>query len=137
MVTPCGRMMRCSATLDALFGMHDFRKLRVWQLSRELAVAVDRTSRAFPRADQGVMRSQLRRATISIPANIAEGCGKSSRRETIRYFQIAAGSATEVENHLLLAGDFGYLTTASRDELIEQLKFIQRMLFKLMKNLPQ
>ena len=117
--------------------MHSFRKLRVWQLSRELARAVERASREFPRADHGVVASQLRRAAISIPANIAEGCGKSSRKETIRYFQIAAGSATEVENHLVIASDFGFLNPKARDELIEQVSFVQRMLFKLMRNLPE
>ena len=117
--------------------MHEFRKLRVWQLSRELASVVERTSRRFPREDHGVVSSQLRRAAISIPANIAEGCGKSSRKETVRYFQIAAGSATEVENHLVLACDFGFLTVKARDELLDQLNAIQRMLFKLMRNLPE
>ncbi|MEO8564487.1 MAG: four helix bundle protein [bacterium] len=117
--------------------MHDFRKLRVWDLSRDLAVAVERASRAFPRSDHGVVSSQLRRAMISIPANIAEGCGKSSRKETLRYFQIAAGSAAEVENHLLIASEFGYLNVGAREELLGQLKSIQRMLFKLMKNLPE
>ena len=116
--------------------MHDFRRLRVWQHSRDLANAVERASRTFPRADHGVVSSQLRRAAISIPANIAEGCGKSSRKETIRYFQIAAGSATEVENHLLIASDFGFLDPKARDDLIEQVKVTQRMLFKLMRNLP-
>jgi len=117
--------------------MHDFKKLRVWQLARDLAIAVDRASRTFPRSDRGIVASQLRRAMISVPANIAEGCGKSSRKETLRYFQIAAGSATEVENHLLLAEGFGYLTGPARLELMEALNSIQRMLFKLMKNLPQ
>ena len=117
--------------------MHDVRRLRVWEHSRDLAASVEHTSRAFPPSDHGVVSSQLRRAMISVPANIAEGCGKSSRKETLRYFQIAAGSATEVENHLLLAGEFGYVSMQTRDELIERLKSIQRMLFKLMKNLPQ
>jgi four helix bundle protein len=116
--------------------VHDFRKLQVWQRSRELAVSIDLATRRFPRADHGVVASQLRRAALSIPANIAEGCGKSSRKETIRYFQIAAGSATEVENHLVIASDFGFLTAKARDELIEEVKVIQRMLFKLMRNLP-
>ena len=128
-------MVICSAT--HLTRMHDFRRLRVWMLSRDLAVAVERTSRTFSRSDHGVVSSQLPRAMISIPAIIAEVCGKSSRKETLRYFQIPAGSATEVENHLLLAGEFGCLPTQNRDELIEQLKSVQRMLFKLMKNLPE
>jgi four helix bundle protein len=116
--------------------MHDFRKLQVWQRSRELAVSIDRVTRQFPRADHGVVASQLRRAALSIPANIAEGCGKSSRKETMRFLQIAAGSAHEVENHLLIAADLGYLAKATSEQKLGELKTIQRMLGALMRKLP-
>jgi four helix bundle protein len=116
--------------------VHDFRRLVVWQRSRELAVSIDGLTRAFPRADRSVVSGQLRRAALSIPANIAEGCGKSSRRETIRFLQIASGSAREAENHIILAGDLGYLTPATRDELLDGVKSIQRMLGGLMSRLP-
>lgn len=116
--------------------MHDFRRLRVWQASRELAVALDATSRRFPRADRGVVAGQLRRAALSVPANIAEGCGKSSRRETVRFLQIACGSAKEVENHLLLAGDLHYLPIDAGEQFLGTIRSIQRMLIGLMKNLP-
>jgi four helix bundle protein len=116
--------------------MHDFRRLVVWQRSRQLAVTVDRLTRTFPRVDRGVVSGQLRRAALSIPANIAEGCGKSSRRETIRFLQIASGSAREVESHIVLAADLGFLTVPSRDELLGNTKSIQRMLEGLMRNLP-
>jgi four helix bundle protein len=92
-----------SRGIEQLCRMHDFRQLQVWQQSRELAVALDGLVRKFPRSDAGVVSGQLRRAALSIPANIAEGCGKSSRRETLRFLQIACGSATETENHLLIA----------------------------------
>ena len=116
--------------------MHDFRRLSVWQRARELAVAIDGLSRVFPRRDGGVVGGQLRRAAISIPSNIAEGCGKSSRKETIRFFQIAAGSATEAENHLLIASDLHYVAPEIRERFLGELKTIQRMLAKLMANLP-
>ncbi|HTE43885.1 MAG TPA: four helix bundle protein [Gemmatimonadaceae bacterium] len=116
--------------------MHDFRKLHVWQRARELAVTLDGLTRKFPRSDRGVLGGQLRRAVLSIPTNIAEGCGKSSRSETIRFFQIAAGSASETENHLILAGDLGYLQPIVRDRLLDELKAIQRMLMSLMRKLP-
>jgi four helix bundle protein len=116
--------------------MHDFRRLSVWQRAREFAVGVDRLTRVFPRRDGGVIGGQLRRAAISIPSNIAEGCGKSSRKETIQFFQIASGSATEAENHFLIASDLGYLSEEVGERLLGQLKTIQRMLAKLMANLP-
>jgi four helix bundle protein len=108
----------------------------VWQRARELAVALDELTRRFPRSDHGVVAGQLRRAALSISANIAEGCGKSSRKETLRFFQIAAGSARETENHLLIGGDLGYLSSDEREELTGRLKSIQRMLAGLMSRLP-
>ncbi len=116
--------------------MHDFRRLAVWQRAREFAVAIDIRTRSFPRADHGVVAGQLRRSAISIPANIAEGCGKGSRKETIRFLQIALGSATETESHLIIAADFRYLDTQAREALLGEIKTIQRMLAKLALNLP-
>lgn len=117
--------------------MHDFRRLQVWQRARELFVAIDRVGRTFPRSDRGVVASQLRRSALSIAANIAEGCGKNSSRETLRFLEIAAGSVTETENHLLLATDLGYVHPKSSDALIEQIVAIRRMLFRLRKNLSE
>ena len=116
--------------------MHDFRRLHVWQRSRELVVALDPLTKRFPRSDRGVVAGQLRRAALSIPANIAEGCSKSSRKETIRFLQIAAGSARETESHLLIAADLGYLPTRACEELMGNVKSIQRMLIGLIAKLP-
>lgn len=116
--------------------MHDFRQLRVWQLSRELLVTATLACRAFPRTDRGLVGMQLRRSALSIPANIAEGCGKSSRRETIRFLQIASGSARELENHVQLALDLGYMRRGTGEQLLANAKSIQKMLFRLIANLP-
>jgi four helix bundle protein len=115
--------------------MHDFRRLHAWQRSRELFVAIDRLTRSFPRADRGVVASQLRRSAFSIPSNIAEGCGKSSVKETVRFLQRAAGSVTETENHLLIAMDLGYLHQKAGEALLDQTIAIRRMLFRLTANL--
>jgi four helix bundle protein len=114
--------------------MHDFRRLQVWQKARELAVAIDGLTRNFPRRDRGVVAGQLRRAALSIPANIAEGCGKSSRKETLRFLQFASGSAAETENHLVLAADLQYLPPRASQDLLGKVKSIQRMLAGLMAN---
>jgi four helix bundle protein len=116
--------------------MHDFRRLRVWQLARELGVTVDDAARRFPRRDHGVVSGQLRRAALSIHPNIAEGCGKSSRRETARYLQIASASAKETESHLVVAGDLRLLHPKLCEQLIGQSRSIQRMLESLIRNLP-
>ncbi len=112
--------------------MHDFRRLRVWQKSRDFAGAADAVTKTFPRVDRGVVGGQLRRAALSIPANIAEGCGKGSRKEIVRFLQIASGSAREAESHLLIATDLGYLLACRRDELTAEVCAIQRMLMGLM-----
>jgi four helix bundle protein len=116
--------------------MHDFRRLEVWRRSRDLVVAVDAAIRTFPRSDRGLVAAQLRRAMLSIPANIAEGCGRNSRAETIRFLRIAAGSATEAESHLEVAFAMRYLHAARHEGLVGELKAIQRMLFRLIQNLP-
>jgi four helix bundle protein len=116
-------------------GMHDFRRLVVWQLSREFAVSVHGVTRSFPRSDRGVVAGQLRRAALSIPANIAEGCGKGSPRETLRFMNIAAGSVREVESHILIAADLHYLDCQTRDSLLSTTTSIGKMLFRLMQYL--
>jgi four helix bundle protein len=117
--------------------MHDFRRLQVWQRATELVVAIDRLTKTFPRDDRGIVAMQLRRSTFSIPSNIAEGCGKNSPKETVRFLQIAAGSVTETESHLLIATQLGYVHPKTSDALIEQTVAIKRMLFRLTKSLAE
>ena len=116
--------------------MHDFRRLEVWQRGLKTAVAIEKESRCFPRSDRRVIAAQLRRAALSIPANIAEGCGRNSRNDTIRFLRMASGSATEVESHLEVAAGLGYLSAAKCEALVADMQAIQRMLFRLIQNLP-
>ena len=116
--------------------MHDFKKLRVWQEARELGAEVHALTRSFPRSDRGVVASQLRRSAFGIAATIAEGCGKESRAETIRYLQIAAGSASETENHLMQAADVGFITESVCDSLAERAAKLQRGIRSLCRNFP-
>ena len=117
--------------------MHDYHRLIVWQRARTLGVSIHMATRSFPRSDRGVIAGQLRRAALSISANIAEGCGKASRRETIRFLEIASGSANETEHHILVAGDLGFIAPSQRDALVESTVTVQRMLRSLIVNLPQ
>ena len=116
--------------------MHDFRRLHVWQHARTLAVELDALTRGFPPVDHGVVGEQLRRSALSIPANIAEGCGKSSRRETLRFLEIAAGSAAEAEHHVLMACDLGYLDAAASEALVASILSVRRMLRSLIMKFP-
>ena len=111
---------------------------RLGQLDRKLlAFAANAAARSFPREDHGVLARQLRRAAFGISATIAEGCGKSTRPENLRYLQMAAASAREVEDHLISAHGVGYIRTRRYQELIDEIHAIQNMIYGLIKNFPE
>ena len=85
--------------------MRDFRDLEVWRKAHEVTLAVYQMTRIFPREEVYGLTAQMRRSAASVCANIAEGCGRRGGRELARFLQIAAGSASELEYHLLLAAD--------------------------------
>jgi four helix bundle protein len=88
----------------------DFRRLKVWERSHRLTLQVYVHTRSFPKDELYGLTAQIRRAAVSIGANIAEGCGRRGDAELGRFLQIAMGSACELEYHLLLARDLGILT---------------------------
>lgn len=87
--------------------MGDYRKVAVWVRAHRLTLDVYRATRQLPKEELYGLTSQLRRAASSVPANIAEGCGRNSDAELGRFLVIALGSATELDYHLLLARDLG------------------------------
>jgi four helix bundle protein len=87
----------------------DFRELKVWEKAHEFALRAYRLTETFLKHELFGMTSQIRRCGSSIPANIAEGCGRLGNSELHRFLQIACGSASELEYHILLARDLGYL----------------------------
>ncbi len=111
--------------------MKDFKDLKVWQKAHELAVAIYSASRTFPREEIYGLTSQLRRAAVSIGANIAEGCGRRSDGEFVRFLQIARGSSAEVEYHLLLSRDLKFMSESGFQNLQRKLAEVQRMLTSL------
>jgi four helix bundle protein len=108
--------------------MRNFRDLRVWSRSHELALAVYKITRRFPRDELYGLTSQIRRAAASIGANIAEGCGRRSDPEMARFLRIAMGSATELECHLLLALDLGFMEQPDFSLLEEKLVEVKAMI---------
>jgi four helix bundle protein len=115
--------------------VEDFKDLRVWQKADELTLTVYKKSGTFPKEEMYGLTSQLRRATMSIGSNIAEGCGRRSDPEMRHFLQIARGSASEVEWHLLLARDLRFLPPDDFKNLEEMLLEIQRMLASLVQRL--
>ncbi len=118
--------------------MKDFHSLKVWGKSHLLTLAVYKATEQFPRQEIYSLTNQIQRAVVSIPANIAEGCGKDSDGELKRYFSIAMGSASELEYLLLLARDLGYLRAdiyqSVQDDLVEIRKMLNVFIQKLKAN---
>ncbi len=111
--------------------MRNFRALKVWEKSHRLVLAVYKATGTFPREETYGLTAQLRRCCASIPANIAEGCGRSGEAELGRFMVIAMGSASELEYHLLLARDLGYLGAQDYQELSQRTGEVKRMLSTL------
>jgi len=108
--------------------VRDFRRLKVWEKAHRLALSVNEATGVFPREELYGVTRQLRRCSASIPANIAEGCGRSGDAELGRFMLIAMGSASELEYHLLLAHDLGYLRPQQHQNLEQETQQIKRML---------
>jgi len=111
--------------------LKDFKELRAWSKTHELTMLVYKLTRAFPRDEVYGLTSQVRRSAASIGANIAEGCGRHSDGEMTRFLQIARGSASETEYHLLLAKDLGFLQEADFQVVEQAVVVVQRMLTAL------
>lgn len=104
---------------------HSFRDLVVWRKGHELVLAVYRLTESFPEREKFGLSHQMRRAAVSVPANIAEGFGKRSQAEKARFLNIAEGSLEECRYYLILAQDLGYGQT---DELMDALEQTSRLL---------
>jgi four helix bundle protein len=115
--------------------MKDFRQLKVWEKSHQLALAVYKATKDFPKEELYGLTSQIRRSSMSIPTNIAEGCGRNTDKEFARFLQIAMGSASETEYQLILARDLGFLSQDSYGALQNEVEEVKRMLASLLKTL--
>jgi four helix bundle protein len=115
--------------------MQDFRKLKVWEKSHNLTLEIYKSTESFPTTEIYGLTSQIRRSCVSIPANIAEGCGRKSDAEFARFLQIAMGSASELEYHLLLARDLQFLKNSDYKKLDQGTVEVKQMLATLIKKL--
>lgn len=88
--------------------MRPHQKLEAWSKSIELVTEVYRTSDRFPKEERYGLTGQIRRAAVSIPANLAEGAGRRSQKEFAHFFSISQGSASELETELIIANKLGY-----------------------------
>lgn len=115
--------------------MKNYEELEVWHKAHALTLQLYRDTQAFPPSEMFGLTSQIRRAAASIGANLAEGCGRWNEVELARYIQIAMGSASELQNHLRLAKDLGFLNETSYCPLVNALTSIRQMLTALFQTL--
>jgi len=113
--------------------MQDFRKLNVWRKAHELTLAVYEVTRKFPGDERYGLTSQMRRCAASAAANICEGCGRNTGGDFARFLDIASGSASELEYHLLLARDLGYIENSAHERLTAETIEVKQMLASLTK----
>jgi four helix bundle protein len=113
----------------------DFRNLAVWHKAHALTVAVYQATREYPRDELYGLTSQTRRAAVSVPANIAEGCGRTTQADFARFLDLASGSVNELDYHLLLAHELEFLSPEKHNCLADSVREVRQMLASLTKRL--
>lgn len=115
--------------------MNNYKTLKVWQLSRELTKDVYVITKKFPSEEKWNLIDQIRRCSVSVLSNIAEGCGRETDREFRRFLIISKGSSFELESQIIISKDLGYIDDQAEKEIIDKIRGIQNMLHRLIKSL--
>jgi four helix bundle protein len=117
--------------------LKNYKELKVWQRSYQICLEIYRITKGFPKEERYGLTSQIRRAAVSVPSNIAEGYGRKTTPEYIRFLYIAYGSNCELETQILLSGDLGYIETGKLEMLLEGIGEVERMLKALIKSIEK
>ncbi len=117
--------------------MQNYRDLDVWERGHKITLVLYPITARFPKEERLGMASQIRRCSGSIGANIAEGCGRNSEGDLQRFLEIASGSASELDYHLLLARDLGYLSAVDYGHLAPELAVLRRKLTSLINRVSE
>jgi len=117
--------------------MRNYRDLQVWTKAHHLTLELYRVSRSFTREELYGVTSQLRRAAVSIGANLAEGCGRRSSAELARFVRIAMGSASELDYHLLLSRDLGLMNVDDFTRAANELTEVRKMLTSFLSSVEE
>lgn len=108
--------------------MRDFKKLKIWQSGIQLVEQVYQVTDTFPNTEKFGLTSQMTRAAVSIPSNIAEGGARNSQKEYKRFLEIALGSAFELETQLIITGKLGWVDKEASNELLNAVIEEQKMI---------
>ena len=115
--------------------MHRFKNLEIWKISRKFCSEIYKSTDNFPEREKFGITNQMRRAAVSIPANIAEGASRRSNKDFCRFLEITMGSCYELETQLLISNDIGFITNKAVDNLISELNRIILMTSKFITTL--
>lgn len=115
--------------------MRDFRKYTVWEQSHKLTLEVYEITKSFPNDEKFGLVSQIRRAAVSIPTNIAEGCGKVSDKDFARFLNISFGSTSELEYLIFLSKDLSYINQETSEQFQHKIESIKKQLYQFIKKL--
>ena len=117
--------------------LKNYKELKVWQRAYQLCIEVYRVTKSFPKEEVYGLTSQIRRAAVSVPSNIAEGYGRRTPGENIQALYVAYGSNCELETQILLSGDLGFVGGESSDRLRKDLGDVERLLKALIRSLEK
>lgn len=110
-------------------------RLEVWKRSMQLVTEIYSITAQFPDEEKFGLVSQMRRAAVSIPSNIAEGAARNSRKEFINFLHIAQGSTAELETQLFIAGELNFIDSAHKERLLKEIDEISKMIIGLQRSL--
>lgn len=111
--------------------MSNYQQLNVWKTGIELVILIYKYTSDFPKEEKYGLVSQMRRSSVSIPSNIAEGSGRNSKGQFSNFLKYAHGSTCELETQIIIAHRLGYLSKLNKQQLIQDTTKIQKMLYKL------
>jgi four helix bundle protein len=117
--------------------LRNFKELSVWQKAYQLCLEIYRLTKKFPKEEIYNLTSQIRRAAVSVPSNIAEGYGRRTGPDYIRSLYIAYGSVCELETQIMLSGDLGYVSKSDSEKVLNELAEVERMLKALIRSLEK
>ena len=117
--------------------LKNYKELKVWEKAYQLCLEIYKATKSFPKDEMYGLISQIRRAAVSVPSNIAEGYGRKTTREYVHSLYVAYGSVCELETQILISHDLDYIGSGTFDKLQEEIGDVERMLKGLIKSLSK
>jgi len=111
--------------------MIKFKELKIWNESMQLVTDIYALTSKFPNHEKFCLSQQINRATISIPSNVAEGCGRESKKELLHFLNIANASSFELQTQVIIAHQLDYINKTSLDSVEDKIDHIQKMIYRL------